>query len=177
MNTGAEAVETAIKAAPQVGLYGQEGTCQQDQAEILVFDQQLPWPHHDHRRLLHRRPVQGWIRSVHTGLPRCWSTVTPTRCHGGNARECGRHPDRAHPGRRWHHHSARRLPEARCGQLWRTSTTHCLVMRRDPERARTDGQDVRLRARGDIRPDIVIVGKALSGGFYPRIRAFSPTTP
>ena len=55
MNTGAEAVETAIKAARRWGYRFKN--IPKDRAEIIVARQQFPRPHHDDRRLLVRRPT------------------------------------------------------------------------------------------------------------------------
>ena len=74
MNTGAEAVETAIKVSRKWG-YEVKGV-PADQAQIIVASRQLPRPHHDDRRLLRRPRRARRLRAVHARLRDACRTAT-----------------------------------------------------------------------------------------------------
>jgi ornithine--oxo-acid transaminase len=67
MNTGAEAVETAIKAARRWG-YRVKGVAK-DRANIIVADGQFSRPYHDHRLVLLGGRLSRWLRTLHARLP------------------------------------------------------------------------------------------------------------
>ena len=79
MNSGAEAVETAIKVEPQVGLRGQGRP--RGPGLDRHHEGQLPRPHHHHRQLLRRRgrDAAAMPPSPRASAPRRTATSTPSR--------------------------------------------------------------------------------------------------
>ena len=65
MNTGAEAVETAIKAARR---WGYRARASPRQAEIIVGAEQFSRPHHDARRFSSEAGLPRRLRSIHARL-------------------------------------------------------------------------------------------------------------
>jgi ornithine--oxo-acid transaminase len=127
MNTGAEAVETAIKAARKWG-YRVKGV-PEDKAEIIVCNGQLPRPHDDDRQLLVRGAVPRRLRPLHPRLQGWCRTATPTRSSGDHREHRGL-PGRADPGRGRRRGSAGRLPRAPASSA---PSTTCCSWRRDPD--------------------------------------------
>ena len=128
-NGGAEAVETALKAARKWG-HKVKGI-PADRAEIIVCDGQFPRPLDHDRGLLVRAAVSRWFRTVHAGFP----AGSLWRCRGARARDRPRHgrvPRRADPGRRRHHRAPARLSRRVRADLPREERAPDL--RRDPDR-------------------------------------------
>ena len=120
MNTGAEAVETAVKAARKWG-YKVKGIAE-GRAEIIVAHGQLRRPHDDDRRLLERGPVPRRLRPVRARL-RQRALRRRGRARGGDQAEHRRVPGRADPGRGRDHRAARRLPGAGARDLHAGATS------------------------------------------------------
>lgn len=87
MNTGAEAVETALKAARKWGLV-KKGV-PENQGEIIVCENNA---HRDHCELLQRGAVSLWIRPLYAGF--CDRTLW--RCRGAGSSYYTQH--RGHSG-------------------------------------------------------------------------------
>ena len=143
MNSGAEAVETAIKLARKWGqtVKGVPAARGRDPG----LRQQLPRPHHDDRRLLLERPVPRRLRPVRRRLPPA-AVRGCRRRRGGDERAHGRRPRRADPGRGRNRHSAGR---ASCsGSASITAEAQRAAHRgRDPVRTRPHRRALRLPAR------------------------------
>ena len=84
MNTGAEAVETAIKVARKWG-YEVKGV-PADQAKIIVASRQLPRSHDHDRRLLRRPRRPRRLRPVHARLRQAVPYGDLARSRGGDRR-------------------------------------------------------------------------------------------
>jgi hypothetical protein len=95
MNTGAEAVETAIKAARKWG-YVVKGRPRRPGRDHRL-PRQLPRPHHDHRRLLQRGRLPRQLRPLHPRL-RHDPLRRHRRARGGDHPQHRRLPRRADPG-------------------------------------------------------------------------------
>ena len=163
MNSGAEAVETAIKAARKWG-YTVKGI-PTDKAEIIVCAEQLPRAHdHDHQ-LLDRRAVPRRLRPVHARASRSSRTATPTRSSAAITPNTAAFLVEPIQGEAGIIIPPDGLPEARPR---RSASANNVLFIADEIQSGL-GRTGKLFAHQweDIRPDMVIIGKALSGGFYP----------
>ena len=111
MNTGAEAVETAIKVARKWG-YEVKGV-PAEQANIIVMRGQLPRPHHHDRQLLHRPGRPRRLRPLHPGLPDRAVRRSVEAIREADRRQHRRGAGRADPGRGGRDRAAGRLPHRR----------------------------------------------------------------
>ena len=147
MNTGAEAVETAIKLARKWG-YERKGV-EPDRAEIVVCAGNF------HGRTttivgfsddpLARTGFGPFAPGLRPGALR-----RPGGAARGRRREHGRVPRRADPGRGRRDHPARRLPRRRAVDLRRGRRP--ARRRRGPVRTRAHRPALRVRPRGRARP-------------------------
>jgi undecaprenyl-diphosphatase UppP len=160
MNTGAEAVETAIKAARKWG-YASQGRARRPGRDHRLRGQ-LRRAHHHHHQLFQRGAVQGrlWPADprLRMSLRRC------RRAGSGHHPQHGRLPGRADPGRRRRHRAAP-------GYLKRAAeicAEHNVLFVADEIQTGLGRTGALLACDHEgVRPDMVILGKALSGGFYP----------
>jgi ornithine--oxo-acid transaminase len=159
MNSGAEAVETALKAARKWGYTVKgipEGRPRSSSARTTSTA--------GRSRSSASRPRSSTdrVRPVHARLPR-----RAVRRRGG-----ARRPSRRTRARFWWSRSRARpasscRPTATCARRSRSAANAGAVHGgRDPVGARPRREALRLPARGRA-PDAIIIGKALSGGFYP----------
>ena len=162
MNSGAEAVETAIKAARKWG-YKVKGI-PDGKAEIIVCCEQLSWAHGDHHQLLQRRAVSRRFWTVHAriqghSLRRCRrrlrEAITPNTCAFLVEPIQGEAGIIIPP--------AGFLKEA--AAICRANRVLLIADEIQSGLGRT-GKLFAYMHEG-VTPDVVIVGKALSGGFYP----------
>ena len=165
MNTGAEAVETAIKAARKLGALHGQGSAERSGGDPGL-QRQLPRPDDDHRRLFLRGGLPSRLRPIHTRIPESRPTATPhavAEAMNPNVaailvepiQGVGRHRDQYH----------RLDSSSDCARL-RTSTARCWLLTRSSQGSARTGAFFAYEHEG-VRPDIVIIGKALSGGMYP----------
>ena len=148
MNSGAEAVETAIKAVRKWG-YEVKGV-PEGQAEIIVCADNF------HGRTLAivvlldrpRRPRR--LRAVRAGL-QGGALRRRRRARGGDHAQHRRLPGRADPGRGRGRSSRRPAISRACASSARAHGRHA-DPRRDPDRARPHRQAARRGARGRSRP-------------------------
>ena len=162
MNTGAEAVETAIKLARKWG-YRTKGVAQ-DRAEIVVC-----------RNNFHGRTTTIVGFSSEAQYREDFGPFTPgfTLVDFGDldALRAAHHAEhrrvlgRADPSRGRHHHAAAGV--SRRGPRAVPRAQRAVRARRDPNGLGPDRQDVRVRARARREPDVLVLGKALGGGVYP----------
>ena len=144
MNSGAEAVETAIKAVRKWG-YEVKGV-PEGAGRDHRLRRQLPRPHARRSSASRptRTPAAASARSRRASAS-CRS-ATPTRFEAAITPEHRRLPGRADPGRGRRHHPAGRLLHARARALHR-ARRHA-DPRRDPDRPRPHRQAARRGARG-----------------------------
>ncbi|MEM8960006.1 MAG: ornithine--oxo-acid transaminase [Acidobacteriota bacterium] len=161
MNTGAEAVETAIKAARKWA-YEKKGVAN-NQAEILVFDQNFHGrtttivgfssdeeykhgfgPFAPGFRILPYGDIDAVAKAIHANTAAV--LIEPIQGEGGIIIP----------------------PDGYLKQLRELTTEHRVLLMVDEIQSGL-GRTGRLFAyeHEDIRPDVVIIGKALSGGAYP----------
>ena len=164
MNSGAEAVETAIKAARKWG-YKVKGDSRWAGRDHRLR-QQFPRPHHHHRQLLDRRAVSATGFGPFTpgfNASSRLATRQPSRRHHA---EYLRIPGRADPGR------SRALSFRPIGFLRRSRRNlprkiRPFHRRRNPVRSGPHWASSSRCMQENVTPDVVIIGKALAGGFYP----------
>ena len=164
MNSGAEAVETAIKVEPPVGLPGQGRAG--EPGHDRRHGGQLPRTHHHDRVVLDRPRRDDGLRAVHPGLP----ARAVRRRHGaagGHRRHHRRGAARAGPGRGRRRHPARGLPPAGAGAVPRAARAD--GRRRDPVRPGPHRPHVRVRPRGR-RPRHVRPRQGARRGALPGVR-------
>ena len=163
MNTGAEAVETAIKAVRRWG-YARKGIPRGPGRDHRLREQ-FPRADHHHHRLLLRAALSRRLRPVHARL--CDGAVRRRR--GAGARHHAQHlrlPVRADPVRGGHPDSARRVPDAKCAEICRAHNVLLMVADEIQTGLGRTGRLLACQHEG-VQPDVFILGKALSGGVYP----------
>jgi ornithine--oxo-acid transaminase len=162
MNSGAEAVETAIKAVRKWG-YEVKGV-PEGKAEIIVCSDNF-----------HGRTLSIISFSTDPDARTGFGPYTPRLPHRslrrrgclcrGDQREHRRRPDRADPGRGRRHHSAAGLFQAEVRELCTDNNVTLILDEIQTGLGRT-GKLLAEEHEG-IEADVTLIGKALSGGFYP----------
>ena len=162
MNSGAEAVETAIKTARKWG-YTVKGI-PDGQAEIIVCENNF----HGRTTTIVSFSTEPQYRSGFGPFTPGFKVIPfgdVDALRAAITPDDLRLPRRAHPGGGGHRHAARR---ASCGRRRRPAANERVLFMLDEIQSGL-GRTGKLFTYmyEDVTPDVLIVGKALSGGFYP----------
>ena len=162
MNTGAEAVETAIKVARKWG-YRVKGV-PDGKATIVVAENNFHGRTTTIVSFSTDPDAYARLRPVHARIPRR-PVRRPRRHRGRHRRHHGRRADRADPGRGRRTRPAARLPAGHPRAVLRpamccSSPTRCSPASAAPARTFACDHD-------DVVPDMYVLGKALGGGVVP----------
>ena len=163
MNSGAEAVETARQGGAQVGLRGQGRAGGPGRDHRLR--QQFPRPHARHRRLLDRPGRARRLRAVRAGLRGRAVRRLPTRSRRRSTPNTVAFLVEPIQGEAGVDHSAGRLFHDRCASSARERNVTLILDEIQTGLGRT-GKLLAEEHEG-IEADVTLIGKALSGGFYP----------
>jgi RNA polymerase sigma factor (sigma-70 family) len=162
MNTGAEAVETAVKTARKWG-YRVKGV-PDGMAKDRRGGQQLPRPYDDDHQLLHRSGGPGGLRAVHAGLRDRAVRGSDGDARRRSRREHGGRAAGAHPGRGGGAGAAGRLSGG-VRELTRERNVLFIADEIQSGLGRT-GRTFACEHEGVV-PDMYVLGKALGGGVVP----------
>ena len=162
MNTGAEAVETAVKVARKWG-YDVKGVARRPGHDRRRGGQ-LPRPDHDDRQLLHRPRGARRLRAVHARASASCRTATRTRCEAAiddTTVAVLIEPIQGEAGVLIPPAGYLRGVREIC-----TPSQRPVDGRRDPVRARAHRPTFACEHE-DVVPDVYVLGKALGGGIVP----------
>ena len=164
MNTGAEGGGDGDQDGPQVGLHG-EGRPARPGGDHLPAPRTSTDARSRSMSFSTDESADRRVRSDDARLP-AHSLRRRGRLRGGDHAKHRRLPRGADPGRGRHQHPAGRLPgeaAVRCAPAQQRPVHG----RRDPDRPGPHGQAVSPVDHENVRPDVVILGKALGGGMMP----------